>query len=386
MMNYRTLGKTGFKVSEIGMGSEGFEGKNFEEVRLLVDTCFDNGINFFDMYNPNPTTRGNFGKATSGKRKDYIIQGHIGSAWQDEQYLRTRDMKLVEESFVNLLLSLGTDYIDIGMIHYIDQLDDMEVVMNGPVFKYALELKNTGVIRSIGLSTHNANVALKAVESGAIEVIMFSINPAYDMRPGSDIIEDLGEEKNYQDDSLLGLDRGREFLYRTCASQNVALTVMKAFAGGLLLKQERSPFEVALTPMQCLHYALTRPAVSAVMAGCTTAEEIRGVARYSDCSQEEKDFSVTLSSAPRHSYSGKCMYCGHCAPCAVGIDIAAVNKYLDLTCQLTSTTLPETVKDHYRLLEHHASECIGCGQCEPNCPFGVDIINKMAEAAEVFGE
>ena len=65
------------------------------------------------------------------------------------------------------------------------------------------------------------------------------------------------------------------------------------------------------------------------------------------------------------------------------IDIALVNKYLDLA--LIQEDVPETLKNHYDLLEHHASECIGCGLCMKNCPFGVDIINKMKQAVKLFG-
>ena len=151
------------------------------------------------------------------------------------------------------------------------------------------------------------------------------------------------------------------------------------------MDEKKSPFTVALTPIQCLHYALTRPAVSAVMAGCLSPEQVREVVRYCDCTEAEKDFSITLSMAPRHSYTGKCMYCGHCAPCIVGIDIAMVNKYLDLALSISTDAIPDTIKDHYGLLEHHASECISCDACEANCPFDVKIIEKMAEATKVFG-
>lgn len=77
------------------------------------------------------------------------------------------------------------------------------------------------------------------------------------------------------------------------------------------------------------------------------------------------------------------MYCGHCAPCSVKIDVAAMNKYLDLAS--IQETVPETLKDHYALLKQHAQECVECGSCMKNCPFGVDIIGKMMEAVELFG-
>jgi predicted aldo/keto reductase-like oxidoreductase len=77
------------------------------------------------------------------------------------------------------------------------------------------------------------------------------------------------------------------------------------------------------------------------------------------------------------------MYCGHCAPCTIGIDVATVNKYLDLC--LAENTVPDTVKDHYALLAHHAPDCVQCGICETNCPFGVTVAERMQRAAEIFG-
>lgn len=52
---------------------------------------------------------------------------------------------------------------------------------------------------------------------------------------------------------------------------------------------------------------------------------------------------------------------------------------------IAQNDIPETVREHYKVLSHHASECIQCGQCEENCPFGVAIINQMELAAGKFG-
>ena len=49
-------------------------------------------------------------------------------------------------------------------------------------------------------------------------------------------------------------------------------------------------------------------------------------------------------------------------------------------------TVPETVREHYAVLEHHASECIGCGACEKRCPFSVKVRENMAEAVKTFGK
>lgn len=158
---------------------------------------------------------------------------------------------------------------------------------------------------------------------------------------------------------------------------------MKPYAGGALLDAGSSPFGVALTVPQCLHYCLTRPAVASVLSGAGNEEELLGAIAYCDAGEEEKDYASVLAHAPAHSFSDQCMYCGHCAPCTKGIDIAMVNKLTDL-CDAQGM-VPETVRDHYGVLSAKASDCIACGACERNCPFGVKIIEHMKHTVEVFG-
>lgn len=164
----------------------------------------------------------------------------------------------------------------------------------------------------------------------------------------------------------------------------MGIDVMKAYGGGDLLDSELSPFKKAFTPAQCIHYALTRPAVAAVMCGCKTTAELDAALGYLDASDEQRDYSGVLAGLDRHSFSGHCLYCGHCAPCPVGIDVASVTKYLNLC--LAQGSVPTTERGHYELLEHHAGECIECGGCESRCPFGVSAMENMKKAAEIFGK
>lgn len=158
---------------------------------------------------------------------------------------------------------------------------------------------------------------------------------------------------------------------------------MKPFAGGRLFDANRSPFGVALTPVQCIHYCLTRPAVAAVMAGYDTPEHVEAAVAYETASDAERDYASVLANAPKHTFGqGECTYCGHCKPCPADIDIAMVNKYYDLATM--QEQVPATVKAHYQALEHHADECIGCKGCESRCPFGVKIAQRMKKTAELF--
>lgn len=284
---------------------------------------------------------------------------------------------------MDLLDRMQLDYVDVGMIHYIDEKSDFDQIFHGEIIAYAQELKRQGRIKALGMSTHNPDIAMMAVEAGLIDVILFSINPAYDMLPASEDVDILFEGDTFANRTYEGIDPKREQLYQTCENAGVALTVMKGYAAGVLFSEDESPFGQALTPVQCLHYALTRPAVASVMVGVSNQDQILAAVAYGKASDAEKDYSEILANAPKSSFRGHCMYCGHCAPCSKKIDIAAVNKYLDLA--LIQEAVPETLKDHYSLLGHHASECIECGECIKNCPFGVPIIEKMKQAVEIFG-
>jgi len=382
-MKYRKLKRCGnINVSEIALGCEGFIGKNKEEHKDMLDRAMELGINFIDMYTSNPDFRDNMGYAIKGKRSKIILQGHIGSAWEKGQYLRTRELNKTRSSFEDQLKRLDTNYIDIGMIHYVDSLSDFNAIFNGDFIKYCIELKEKGTIRAIGMSSHNPIVAKKAVETGYIDVLMFSVNAAYDMQPPNEDVEQLWNPENYKN-QLINIDPERKELYEFCERNDIAIDVMKTFGGGDMLNEKLSPFGVAFNEYQCIEYCLTRPAVVSIMAGCHSIDEIEKIVSYYDASKEEKDYSIVLSKMEKFKFYGNCMYCGHCAPCTVGINIADVNKYLNLCT--AQCKIPETVADHYKLLEHYAGECIECGKCEKNCPFGVEIIKKMKEASKLFG-
>lgn len=381
-MEYRVLGRTGIRVSAIALGCEGFMNKTAKEVKADFDFAIDNGINFVDIYSSNPELRSHIGAALEGRRENFVIQGHLCTTWENGQYLRTRDLQKAEASFDDLLHRLRTNYLDIGMIHYVDAEDDFHTVFDHGIIDMALRLKAEGKIRHIGMSSHNPVIAEMAVKTRLIDVILFSINPCYDLLPPNEDVDTLFAQESY-DRTLHNIDPVREQFYNLCAREGVGIDVMKVFGGGDLLNRENSPFGFALTPVQALEYALTRPGVAAVMVGCKNRDEIAEAVAWCDASPEERDYTSALARSDKFSWQGHCMYCGHCAPCTSKIDIASVNKFYNLT--VSQNEIPETVREHYKALPHHASECVECGACETRCPFGVKIIESMRRAAQRFG-
>lgn len=380
-MKYRVLGKTGLKVSEIGFGGEWITGWEQERVNELIRACEKVGVNILDCWMADPSVRAALGVALAGHRDKWIIQGHLGSTWQDGQYVRTRDMAFVKPAFEDQLRLLQTDYVDLGMIHYVDTMEEFNVIMaGGPYLEYAQELLAAGTIRHLGLSTHSVEVARAAAAHPAIEMIMFSLNPAFDTMPATGTLDDLFGDFSAGGN---GIDPDRANLYAECAQTNTGITVMKPFAGGRLLDAEKSPFGVAMTASQCIAYCLDRPAVASVMAGLKGPDQLEDALRYYTDSEEALNYASILSTAPQHSYVGRCIYCGHCQPCVVGINIVTVNKFYDLATM--QPEVPASVQAHYDALSAKASDCIGCASCEPNCPFGVPIAQKMADTAALLG-
>ena len=381
-MEYRKLGKTGIEVSEIAFGAEFLVERPYEDTEELIMACEENGINFVDCWMSEPDVRSHLGKAIKNNRENWVIQGHIGSTWQNGQYVRTREMDKVVPAFEDFMERFQIDRLDFGMIHYVDLIEDYEGIMDGPFMEYVRKLKREGTIDHIGLSTHNPEIGLLAAENPEIELLMFSINPAFDMFGAMDDIEEYRKEGAYDND-LSSLNPQRAEIYELCERNGTALTVMKGFAGGNLLFDETSPFGVALSPVQCIHYALSQKGVSSIFVGVKNPRELEESLKYCMATEEEKDYAEVLKNAPKHSFKGQCTYCGHCQPCRSGIDIAMVNKLFDLA--KNHDEVPASIREHYNNLKFNATDCIACGDCDSRCPFEVSIVDVMLDAQDLFG-
>lgn len=377
-MKYRDIGTTGMKASVVGLGTEHLDNKPYALTEQVIRSALEHDINIMDVFMPGHEVRQNIGKSLGNRRKDVLIQGHIGSVDLNQQYDMNYETDICKKYFENLMKDLNTDYIDFGMLFFLDSEETFQKVFHGDLINYVVKLKEQGTIRAIGASSHNPKIAKKVVETGLVDLLMFSVNPAFDMTPID--VNSLDTLENLDKQDYIGIEPARAELYKVCANQNVAITTMGA---GKLLTAAHSPFGKPLTVQQCMHYALTRPAVVSTLVGCDSVEQVEEMAKYLQMTEEELDYTDVIGNFK--SFQGSCVYCNHCLPCPSNIDIASVNRYLDIA-KLNETNIPPSIVQHYNSLNAHGGDCISCGSCEGKCPFGVPVIENMGKAAELFGK
>lgn len=382
MMRYRKLGRTGIDVGIVGLGAEYLEYASESTVTSVVHEAVDRGVNYIDLFMASPGVRDNFGTALKNKRHRVMIAGHLGSVLRDGQYCRSRDKVECKKFFEDLLARLKTDYIDALMLHFVDKPDDFEIIFNSEgLLDLALQLKKEGKARFIGLSSHNVPTALKAVNSGYIDVLMFPVNPAFDTLLGDTEVEGSMKGILYRQSAVADSESisKRKSLYHACTIHNVGLVAMKPYAAGVLFGE--NPSSIVLTPVQCLNYALSQPAVCTVVPGCKNVDEMKAALSFLEATDEERDYSA-INVNTLAKLKGNCQYCNHCLPCPVGIDIGTTTRITDTA----GYELNDSIVSEYEALAVPASACTECGVCIERCPFGVDIISNMNRAVDIFGK
>lgn len=364
-MEYRKLPHGSERISVIGLGTSVVGEHSVQNVVETVTFALDSGVNYIDLAGGHAAIFPGIGEALAGRRKDAYVQLHFGADYTSGEYGWNPTLDGVKKSVAWQLEQLKTDYIDFGFMHCLDEIGDLEDYERNGILHYLLDLKAQGVVRHIGLSTHAPKLANRVLDMGILDMMMFSINPMYDYGQG--------EYAN-------GTSEERYALYRRCEKEGVGISVMKPFNAGQLLDAKKSPFHKAMTPAQCIQYALDKPGVLTVLPGPGSVEEWKTILSFVDASPEERDYSLVSQLVPDTS-KGNCVYCKHCHPCPAGLDIGLINKYYDL-----SKLGDVMAKDHYLTLEKTAGDCVQCGHCNSRCPFHVDQMARMREIQEYFGK
>ena len=334
-MEYITLGKTGLKISRLGFGGIPIQRVDAETTKALVQKMVEKGINYIDTARGYTVSEEYLGEALEGCRGKFI--------------LATKSMARTKEAMAadieTSLKNLKTDYIDLYQVHNPNLEQLKQVLAPGGALEALMEAKEAGKIGHIGLTGHLIELFEKAVEMDWVETFMFPYN----------IVERQGEE-----------------LMRKCTEKNIGFIVMKPLAGGAIEDANLA-----------LRFICANPDVSVVIPGMYDLKEIdmnlEAVENTAPLSEEE----LSKMDAIREQLgSNFCRRCNYCQPCTVGIKITGVflfQGYLD------RYGLGDWAKDRYNAMPVKASACVGCGACEPRCPYNLPIREMLKDAAKKFG-
>lgn len=335
-MEYRILGKTGLKISRMGFGGIPIQKIDEEGTRKLLHEMMEMGVNYIDSAR---------GYTVSEQYIGYGLEGI-----RDKFVLATKSMSRTKEAMAaDIETSLGnfrTDYIDLYQVHNpsMEQLD--QVIGEGGALEALMEAKAAGKIGHIGLTAHSTAVFERALELDWVETIMFPYN----------IVEQQGVE-----------------LIHKCAEKNIGFIDMKPLAGGAIEDATLA-----------LRYVCSNPDVTVVIPGMAEVRELeQNLAACSNTEPLADEELKAMDKVREQLGTDFCRRCNYCAPCTVGINIPSVFLFAGY---LQRYDLADWAKDRYSTLKVKASACIGCGKCEPRCPYHLPIREKLKKCAQDMGE
>ena len=335
-MEYRILGKTGLKISRMGFGGIPIQKIDEEGTRKLLHEMMEMGVNYIDSAR---------GYTVSEQYIGYGLEGI-----RDKFVLATKSMSRTKEAMAaDIETSLGnfrTDYIDLYQVHNpsMEQLD--QVIGEGGALEALMEAKAAGKIGHIGLTAPSTAVFERALGLDWVETIMFPYN----------IVEQQGAE-----------------LIHKCAEKNIGFIDMKPLAGGAIEDATLA-----------LRYVCSNPDVTVVIPGMAEVRELeQNLAACSNTEPLADEELKAMDKVREQLGTDFCRRCNYCAPCTVGINIPSVFLFAGY---LQRYDLADWAKDRYSTLKVKASACIGCGKCEPRCPYHMPIREKLKKCAQDMGE
>ena len=291
-MKYRKLGSTGLEVSEVGLGTNNFGGRlDYQSSDMVISQALDEGINFIDTSNSygNSFSEEYIGRSLEGRRNQAIVATKVSSKMGEGPNQSGNSRQHIMEQVDKSLLRLRSDHIDLYQIHWWDSTTPIEetlLTLN--------DLTVMGKIRYFGCSNFNAWQVCESLWTSKIRNInsFISVQPHYSILERKIEDELLAFTEKYNigvlpyfplaNGFLTGKYRkGNPFPTGTRLDQsNTKIFTDKNFE--LLEKlidfaedRERSVLDLAFA------WLLFRENVSSVIAGATTADQVKSNAKTS---------------------------------------------------------------------------------------------------------
>ncbi len=326
------LGKTGIETNKNAFGALPIQRIPDEAAVTLLRKAYENGMTFFDTARMYSDSEHKVGLAFEGMREKVIIATKTGAQnaegfWKD-----------LETSLTNL----KTDYIDIYQFHnpaFCPKPGD-----ESGLYDAALQAKEQGKIRHIGITNHRLAVAHEAIDSGLYETLQFPF-------------------------CYLATDKDIE-LVEKCKAADMGFIAMKALSGGLITNSAAAYAYLA-------QYDNVLP-----IWGVQREAELDEFLSYIDNPPAMTEEIKALIDKDRAELLGEfCRGCGYCMPCPAGIEISMCARMSLMIRRAPSADyLGEVWQEKMGKIE----ACLHCGQCKGRCPYNLDTPALLAKNLEDY--
>ncbi len=329
------LGKTNLQVTQLGFGGIPIQRLSDSDAVAVVTRCLQLGITFYDTANAYSTSEERIGQAIRGYRSNIYLATKSGARTPEE----------MEKHLSLSLQRLGVDYIDLYQCHGISDFKSLEKIMGpGGVVDFMKEAQKKGLIKHIGITSHQIDVAKKAVQTGVFETLMFPFNF---------ITSEAADE-----------------LIPLCRNHDVGFIAMKPLAGGMVDK-------ISLA----FKYLRQFPDIVAI-PGIEKVSEIEEIAQIYKKSSKLTRTEQNERQKIREALGSRfCHRCDYCQPCTTGIPISMV-----MTVKSFHKRLP-TERFFSPMVTsgmEKAAQCSECGECEKRCPYKLPIREMIKEQLEWY--
>ena len=331
------LGKTGLKVNKNGFGALPIQRISKEDAVALLQKAFQNGINYFDTARAYSDSEEKMGAALHEVR-DQIIISTKTAAQNGEDFWKDLEMSLEK---------LQTDYIDLYQFHnpaFCPKPGD-----GSGLYEAALEAKEQGKIRHIGITNHRIAVAKEAVLSGLYETLQFPFSY-------------LASEEEVE-------------LVELCRQKEVGFIAMKGLAGGLIHNSAS-----AYAFMCQRQFAHVEP-----IWGIQREWELDEFLSYQEQAPELNEALLAEIQKDKDQLAGEfCRGCGYCMPCPAGIEI---NNCARMSLMLRRAPQEAWLSEEWQEKMKKIENCLHCGSCMKKCPYGLntpELLKRNYEDYKTF--
>lgn len=331
------LGKTGIKVSPLGMGTIQITRLDWKESINLIHEVMDMGINLFD------TARGYFDSE--------LRLGDAFKSYRDKVVLISKsdakDSIKLKTNIDETLQRLKTDYLDVFLFHGGEVVNQNDFCSPGGIMQTATDAVKAGKIRHLGFSTHRVDTAMKALTYNELKIAMVPAN-------------------------FMSLEYIDGDFQKEAVKKGVAVIAMKPFGGGRIVNAR-----VCLKFLKNYHNLIPCIGIEKISE---MSENIKIWEEKDPLSDEDRNEMARIRMLLGEKY---CRGCGYCMPCPEGIQIPSVTFLKVFAKQMPRDKVVNP--ENFKIVEK-AETCSKCGKCIQKCPFDLDIPNMIEENIQFYEE